>query len=213
MKFKQSFKYTFALIFSVTSLVAQSVVGTVSDDDGNALAGANVAVEGTEAGASSNQDGSFSISGLGDGTYTVTASFIGYDDASASVTVSGGASSSVNLTLGKGNLILDQVVVSASLKRELVTEAPASVEVISADELSARNAVHFVDILANKAGIETMKTGLESQNMTVRGFNGIFTGAVHAVVDNRWSRAPVINAQLLQFMAPGDDDIERVEVL
>ncbi|GIR50108.1 MAG: hypothetical protein CM15mP58_22050 [Burkholderiaceae bacterium] len=25
-----------------------------------------------------------------------------------------------------------------------------------------------------------MKTGLESQNMTVRGFNGIFTGAVHA---------------------------------
>ena len=200
MKFKQSFKYTFALIFSVTSLVAQSVVGTVSDDDGNALAGANVAVEGTEAGASSNQDGSFSISGLGDGTYTVTASFIGYDDASASVTVSGGASSSVNLTLGKGNLILDQVVVSASLKRELVTEAPASVEVISADELSARNAVYFVDILANKAGIETMKTGLESQNMTVRGFNGIFTGAVHAVVDNRWSRAPVINAQLLQFI-------------
>ena len=201
MKFKQSFKYTFALIFSVTSLVAQSVVGTVSDDDGNALAGANVAVEGTEAGASSNQDGSFSISGLGDGTYTVTASFIGYDDASASVTVSGGASSSVNLTLGKGNLILDQVVVSASLKRELVTEAPASVEVISADELSARNAVYFVDILANKAGIETMKTGLESQNMTVRGFNGIFTGAVHAVVDNRWSRAPVINAQLLQFLS------------
>ena len=81
MKFKQSFKYTFALVFSVTSLIAQSVVGTVSDDEGNALAGANVAVEGTEAGASSNQDGSFSISGLGDGTYTVTASFIGYDDA------------------------------------------------------------------------------------------------------------------------------------
>ena len=46
MKFKQSFKYTFALLFSVTSLFAQSVVGTVSDSDGNALAGANVSVEG-----------------------------------------------------------------------------------------------------------------------------------------------------------------------
>ena len=144
---------------------------------------------------------------MGDGTYTLTASFIGYDDASASVTVSGGVSSSVNLTLDEGNLVLDQVVVSASLRRELVTEAPASVEVSSADDLTARNAVYFVDILANKAGIETMKTGLESQNMTVRGFNGIFTGAVHAVVDNSWTRAPVINSQLLQFMAPGDDDI------
>ncbi len=214
MKFnKVSFQYVFALLFSVATLFAQNITGTVSGDDGNALAGANVAVEGTDTGASSNQDGSFSISGLSDGTYTVTASFIGYEDASAVVTISGGQASSVNLTLDKGDIRLNQVVVSASLKKELITEAPASVEVISSDDLSARNAVYIVDILANKAGIETMKTGLESQNMTVRGFNGIFTGAIHAVVDNRWSRQPVINAQLLQFMSPGDDDIERVEVL
>ena len=67
---KASFQYMFALLFSVASLFAQNITGTVSGDNGNALAGANVAVEGTEAGASSNQDGSFSISGLSDGTYT-----------------------------------------------------------------------------------------------------------------------------------------------
>ena len=71
---KASFQYMFALLFSVATLFAQNITGTVSGDDGSALAGANVAVEGTDTGASSNQDGSFSISGLSDGTYTVTAS-------------------------------------------------------------------------------------------------------------------------------------------
>ncbi|MDA9841559.1 hypothetical protein N9C34_02745, partial [Candidatus Marinimicrobia bacterium] len=39
------------------------------------------------------------------------------------------------------------------------------------------------------------------------------SGAIHAVVDNRWTRAPVVNAQLLQFMAPDDSDIQRVELV
>ena len=210
---KASFQYMFALLFSVATLFAQNITGTVNGDDGSALAGANVAVEGTDTGASSNQDGSFSISGLSDGTYTVTASYIGYDDASAVVTISGGQASSVNLTLDKGDIRLNQVVVSASLKKELVTEAPASVTVFGGEELEARGATTLTDVLGNQAGVEYMKTGLESSNLTLRGFNGVFSGAIHAVVDNRWTRAPVVNAQLLQFFSPDDSDVDRVELV
>ncbi|MDG1900213.1 MAG: TonB-dependent receptor, partial [Candidatus Marinimicrobia bacterium] len=210
---KSSFQYLFVFLLSVATLTAQTVSGTVSGADGSALAGANVTVEGTDMGASSNQDGSFSISGLSDGDYTLTASYIGYDAASATVSVSGGQAANVNLTLESGNLRLNQVVVSASFKKELVTEAPASVEVFGGAELEARGATTIVDVLSNRAGVETMKTGLEGSNMTVRGFNGVFSGAIHAVVDNRWTRAPVVNAQLLQFMAPDDSDIQRVELV
>ena len=210
---KSSFQYLFVFLLSVATLTAQTVSGTVSGADGSALAGANVTVEGTDMGASSNQDGSFSISGLSDGDYTLTASYIGYDAASAMVSVSGGQAANVNLTLESGNVRLNQVVVSASFKKELVTEAPASVEVFGGAELEARGATTIADVLSNRAGVETMKTGLEGSNVTVRGFNGVFSGAIHAVVDNRWSRAPVVNAQLLQFMGPDDSDIERVELV
>ena len=210
---KASFQYMFALLFSVATLFAQNITGTVNGDDGSALAGANVAVEGTDTGASSNQDGSFSISGLSDGTYTVTASYIGYEDASAVVTISGGQASSVNLTLDRGDIRLNQVVVSASLKKELVTEAPASVTVFGGEELEARSATTLTDVIGNQAGVEYQKTGLESSNLTLRGFNGPFSGAIHAVVDNRWTRAPVVNAQLLQFFAPDDSDVDRVELV
>ena len=210
---KSSFQYLFVFLLSVATLTAQTVSGTVSGADGSALAGANVTVEGTDMGASSNQDGSFSISGLSDGDYTLTASYIGYDAASATVSVSGGQAANVNLTLESGNVRLNQVVVSASFKKELVTEAPASVEVFGGAELEARGATTIADVLSNRAGVETMKTGLEGSNVTVRGFNGVFSGAIHAVVDNRWTRAPVVNAQLLQFMAPDDSDIQRVELV
>ena len=210
---KSSFQYLFVFLLSVATLTAQTVSGTVSGADGSALAGANVTVEGTDMGASSNQDGSFTISGLSDGDYTLTASYIGYDAASATVSVSGGQAANVNLTLESGNVRLNQVVVSASFKKELVTEAPASVEVFGGAELEARGATTIADVLSNRAGVETMKTGLEGSNVTVRGFNGVFSGAIHAVVDNRWTRAPVVNAQLLQFMGPDDSDIERVELV
>ena len=144
---KSSFQYLFVFLLSVATLTAQTVSGTVSGADGSALAGANVAVEGTEMGASSNNDGSFSISGLSDGDYTLTASYIGYESGSVVVSVSGGQAANANFTLDKGNIRLNQVVVSASFKKELVTEAPASVEVFGGDELEARGAATVVDVL------------------------------------------------------------------
>ena len=76
-----------------SGLMAQgSIVGSVTDADGNALPGANVAVEGTSLGAATDGNGSYSISGVPAGSYTVTSSFIGYESSSQSVTVGAGAS-------------------------------------------------------------------------------------------------------------------------
>ena len=210
---KSSFQFLFVFLTAISLLFAQTVSGTVSGVDGETLAGANIMVEGTDMGSSSNTDGSYSISGLSDGSYTITASYIGYESESVTVTISGGQTASADFMLDKGNLRLNQVVVSASLKKELVTEAPASVEVFSGEELEARQGATIVDAFANRAGVETMKTGIESSNMTVRGFNGVFSGAIHAVLDNRWVRAPVVNAQLLQFMNADDSDVARVELV
>ena len=69
-------------------IYGQSVSGTVADESGSPLAGANVVVEGTDLGAASLEDGTYSIS-VGEGSYTLTASVIGYQSSTASVDVSG----------------------------------------------------------------------------------------------------------------------------
>ena len=78
------------LILNLSFAIAQSISGTVTDENGNGLAGANVTVEGTNMGAAANSSGSYSISGVSSGTYTVSASFIGYNTASKSVAVGDG---------------------------------------------------------------------------------------------------------------------------
>ena len=78
------------LLLPAIALAQNSVSGTVTDkDSGQPLVGVNVVVEGTTMGAATGSDGSYSVSGVPDGSYTVTAQYIGYTDQSASVSLSG----------------------------------------------------------------------------------------------------------------------------
>ena len=86
------------LILNLSFAVGKTISGTVTDENGNGLAGANVTVEGTNMGAAANSSGSYSISGVALGTYTVSASFIGYNSSSKSVIVGdGGATANFSL--------------------------------------------------------------------------------------------------------------------
>ena len=81
-----------------SGLTAQAVSGSISDENGNPLPGANVIVAGTSKGAASDASGVYSISGVSQGTHTLTASYIGYKDQSTNVNVSSNGAE-VNFTL------------------------------------------------------------------------------------------------------------------
>ena len=68
-------------------LFAQSITGLVTDANTKPLDGANVVVEGTDLGAVGSETGFYSIK-VSPGTYTITATFIGYSSESQEVTVS-----------------------------------------------------------------------------------------------------------------------------
>ena len=73
-------KFSQVLLFVIlpTFIFAQNTVsGTVSDaSTGDALPGANVVLEGTSMGAAAGSDGTYSISNVSAGAYTITASVI-----------------------------------------------------------------------------------------------------------------------------------------
>ena len=75
----------FGIVMISSALFGQGTVsGSVTDADGNALPGANVVVEGTALGAAATLSGAYSVS-VPNGTYTVTASVVGYTSESATV--------------------------------------------------------------------------------------------------------------------------------
>jgi len=67
---------------------AGDIKGTVSDKgSGDFLPGANIFLEGTNFGTSSDRAGNYSINGVPDGDYTLIVTYVGYSDYSNSVSV------------------------------------------------------------------------------------------------------------------------------
>ena len=109
-----------SLLFSVIMGVASaqsSIEGTVTDNNGNALAGANVLIDGTSVGSAAGTDGTYRIdisSGTMEGnTVTLTASYIGHTSQSASVDVPTSGSVTKNFSLAFDAIAFKAVSVTA----------------------------------------------------------------------------------------------------
>jgi len=110
-------------------IYGQSVSGTVADEAGSPLAGANVVVEGTDLGTASSEDGTYSIK-IGEGSYTVTASVIGYQSSTASVDVSGDVTLDFSLAVSAVEMSALEVLASRAGAKTPVAHTTVSKEEI-----------------------------------------------------------------------------------
>ncbi|MBI2619298.1 MAG: TonB-dependent receptor [Ignavibacteriales bacterium] len=110
-------------------------------------------------------------------------------------------------------IMLDGIVVSASRKQQKLLEAPASMSVIDARAVAEAPVITPTDHLRTVAGVDVSQTGLLQQNVVVRGFNNVFSGTLMMLTDNRLAGVPSLRLNAPYLLAPGNDDIERVEVV
>ncbi|HIA23662.1 MAG TPA: carboxypeptidase-like regulatory domain-containing protein, partial [Candidatus Marinimicrobia bacterium] len=107
-RYKRSFMFLVSFLLPLSLFAQMTVSGSVSDAaTGGALAGANVVVEGTDLGAATDANGSYTIANVPSGA-TVTASMIGYSSASAA------AASTLHFALETGVIQLSALEVLAS---------------------------------------------------------------------------------------------------
>jgi len=126
------------LAVSATLLMAQNGVirGKITDAISNQpISFANVIVEQTGTGAVTQEDGTYELTGLTPGLYTVTATFVGYNQASAyEVQVTNARPATVNLQLEETIADLEEVVVKAPPFRK-TEESPVSLRTIGVAEI------------------------------------------------------------------------------
>lgn len=200
--------FLFMTIFSLVSIAQVSVSGQVKDDSGNSLTGVNIVVQGTTDGTTTNTTGDFSIT-IPKQNSTLVFSFLGFETLEVPV----GNQTNLTVKMESTSMNLDQVVVSASRKKEKVLEAPASIAVISAKEVTNNVSLTATDHLYSASGVDVSKTGLTSSNVVTRGFNNIFSGAVLTMVDNRVASVPSLRVNSSQMIPGNSDDIASIEVL
>lgn len=166
-------RFTLVLLVLMTPflLFAQGTVsGTVTDaNSGDPLAGANVVVEGTTMGAAADVNGDFTIANVPAGSYTITASMIGYASQSMTINVSGMAT--VNFTLEASALELSALEVLASRAGE---NTPVAYTNITKQEMEVRLGSQDIPMVLNTTPsvyATQQGGGAGDARINVRGFN------------------------------------------
>ncbi len=143
--------FTFLIIIlSSTSFYAQNVKGKVISN-GESLPYVNIYIKGTTKGAISKEDGSYNIGNVKAGTYTVVASFTGYRTQKKVITITT-EDSIVNFDLLESE-ILDEVIVTGTLKAVSRLESSVPVEVYSPTFFKKNPTPNIFDALQNINGV------------------------------------------------------------
>jgi iron complex outermembrane receptor protein len=186
-----------------------SINGLVLDVTGDALAGANVRLEGTLLGAVADKTGRFEIIKLRPGNYFLSVTFIGYRAKRLAVEVRAGEAASVVFRLQESPIQLEQVVITASKRQEDLQEAVNSVSVLSARDIERRNSFRVDKALESVPGVN-----LTAENVNIRGSTGYSRGAgsrVLVLLDG----VPALTSDLgaMNWDIVPITDVERVEVV
>jgi len=132
---KRSILVVLSTIILHTLSFSVQVTGRVTDaGTGEGLAGANVTVGGTALGGATDDNGYYSISGIEAGSYSVSASYIGYESGTSSVEV-GSSDVTVNFSLAGSSIDVSSVSVIGSRfkpRTQITTAVPV-------DNLSIRD--------------------------------------------------------------------------
>ena len=185
----KSILYLLTLLFCASILQAQTgtITGIIKNNQNQPLENVNVSVVGTLKGSKSNADGSFAVTNIQNGTYTLKFSHLGY--ASKEITLNLTQLSNLgNITLQENNQSLEEIVLNGKVnkyRREESTvvskmplkdiENPQVYNAIPAELLKEQVVTNFNDAIKNATGVtrlweSTGRNGDGAEYYSMRGF-------------------------------------------
>ncbi len=193
----------FLVFFTTVHVNAQTakISGSVVDDEGQPLIGANVVVVKTKEGTVTDEKGVFNLSNAAKGVQ-LEVSYVGYQ----AVLVKAAA----NIKVVLHSALLDEVFVTAQKRRENVQRIPVSVGVLTAKEISMTGNTSLSNVISNIPSVEVQGLAQGAQ-VYVRGVGSSIDPtfadpAVALMVDG------VYNGRT-ESVTGGVYDLDRVEVL
>lgn len=199
----------FALLVAAISYGQTTVKGTVTDNSGQPIPGANIVVVGTTTGAISDFDGNFTLNYEQDPPFFVEVTSVGFQPARLEVTQN---NQTLNFVLVEGTE-LDEVVISASRTPERIFESPVTVERFGIKEIKNTASSDFYDGLENLKGVDINTNSLTFKSINTRGFATFANTRFMQLVDGMDNAAPALNFPLGNLLGMTETDVQSVEIL
>jgi iron complex outermembrane receptor protein len=205
----------FWLLFSFPGLASAtgSVRGTVRSPDSQPLSNVTVSLEPLGIQTTTDAAGSFELQAIPAGTYELLLR-LERMERKLTIQVADDAETTVNEQLAEAPAAFAEniTVVSASRREERITEAPAAISVVAAEDIERKAATgQLPKLLEFEPGVEVTQSGLYDYNLNTRGFNSSLNRRVATVIDGRDPSVPFLGAQEWAAITFPLDDLARLE--
>lgn len=170
--------YIFLLLFLITasSLYAQNigaVKGKIISDSGQPLSNANIIVEGTNVGTSTDENGYFFFDKLPLGELVLTVTCIGYKTERKKITVTGTAIQEITIILEETSYDFNDVVVTGTRTQRRLKDTPVRTEIINEEELKQNGFLKLTDVLIEQTGLAVIQD--HGEGIQVQGLDPAYT--------------------------------------
>ncbi|MCL5268310.1 MAG: TonB-dependent receptor [Bacteroidetes bacterium] len=205
------------LLLLQSKSAAQSTLDGVvrSAEDSSAIAGATVLLQSRDSqkpqklGTLTGTDGSFSLRDISGGRYFVSVSMIGFRPSNETISLAGKESRRIGFYLQPSPFQTQQVIVTASKRRQLLADVPVSVSLVSSASIERRNIISLDDALRYVPGVNVVQ-----DQVNIRGSSGYARGIgsrVLLLVDG----IPMLTGDTGEAVWESIpiSDLERVEIL
>ncbi len=202
----------FMAVILFGSVYSQTQISGSVMDAGSmeAIPGVNVIIDGTNIGTVTDFDGNFVINTSQDAPLTLVVSYVGYSAERVSVT---SANQNINVMLSAGQN-LEEIIVSASRRAQKVTDAPASVSVISTRQIeNSAQTAEPSRILVSVPGVQIQQQTANSMNIEMRAGSGVFGTSTYIMRDNRGLITPAAGTFFSFQQGLSNLDLASVEVV
>jgi iron complex outermembrane receptor protein len=199
----------FILFFlSCSALIAQQVTfsGKITNQKSQPLIGATVAVLNSNRATISDANGDFSFTNIAAGKYSVSVSATGFASITKEIAVAAGAAPET-FTLTETIASLDDVVVTAQKKEELLQKIPGSISALNARQVQEYRLWNNKELTAIVPNLYSADPGDARDVVAVRGITTTsYDPAVATYIDG-------VSQFGLDTYIPALFDVERIEVL
>tara|TARA_B100000795_G_scaffold190817_1_gene145397 strand:- start:17502 stop:19814 length:2313 start_codon:yes stop_codon:yes gene_type:complete len=210
MKLVSVFLFTITF-FNISFGQQAGIKGTVSIDN-NKQQFANISISSNPIiGSTTDSKGDFQINTIPYGTYTVTASFVGYKNLSKVISLNADNQMlELNFNLNQNLNSLDQIVVTGTKTYKRQTNSPVIVSIINSETLDDVQACNLSEGLRFQPGLR-VETDCQTCNYTQLRMNGLAGGYSQILINGRPVFSPLTGLYGLEQLPT--NMIERIEVV